>query len=90
MAALTTKEREALPNSDFAVIQRVRDKSGKVRIKRRFPMPDKSHAEFALTQISRADNLSPQEKEDIRKKAYTILYGTTNRAAIAKIRRNRA
>ena len=54
MAVLTTKERKALPGSDFAL------PGG------RYPIPDKSHGRNALARVSQ--NGTPAEKAVVRRK----------------------
>lgn len=61
MAKLTTKQRSKLRSSTFAIPSR-----------RGWPMPDKSHARFALTQVDRSlrkGNITPGEAHRIRSKA---------------------
>lgn len=61
MAKLTTKQRSKLRSSTFAIPSR-----------RGWPMPDKSHARFALTQVGRSlrkGNITPGEASRIRSKA---------------------
>lgn len=65
MAKLTTKQRAGLRPSTFAIPSR-----------RGWPMPDKSHARFALTQVSRSlrkGNITPGQAATIRSKASGIL-----------------
>lgn len=64
MAKLTTKERSALPKTDFAL------PGG------RFPVPDKSHAQNALARASQGVNvgtLSTGEAAKVRAKADAML-----------------
>lgn len=56
MAKLTSKQRNALPSSDFA-------EPGS----RKYPMPDRSHAANALSRVSQFG--SPAEKSAVRAKA---------------------
>lgn len=58
MARLTTKERKALPKSDFAI-------PGKAPKSGSFPIPDKSHAANAM---ARAANKSPAIKAAVKRK----------------------
>lgn len=70
MAKLSARDRKALPSSAFAVPGR-----------RGWPMPDKSHARFALTQVGRSlrkGNITPGEAARIRSKAHGILYPGSN------------
>lgn len=53
MAKLTTSERNALPSSDFVFPE-----------SRRYPIPDKSHGEDALSRVS--GNGTPEEKARVR------------------------
>ena len=65
MAKLTTKQRKSLRPKTFALPKR-----------RGWPMPDKSHARFALTQVNRSlrkGNITPGEAATIRSKASGIL-----------------
>lgn len=65
MAKLDTKERNALPKSDFGLPQ-----------EKKFPMPDKSHAGNAKARASEGVNkgtLSKSEQEKIDAKADKIL-----------------
>lgn len=67
MAKLKAKTRKALPASKFG-------EPGK----RKFPMPDKSHAANAkarATQQVKKGNLSPSEKSRIDAKANKVLKG---------------
>jgi len=52
MAKLTTKERNSLPSSTFALPGR------------RYPIPDKNHAENALARVSEYG--TPEEKAKVR------------------------
>lgn len=54
MAALTTKQRNALPTSSFAMPD-----------KRAYPIQDESHARNALARVSQYGN--PKEKSVVRK-----------------------
>lgn len=65
MAKLTTKKRNSLPKSDFALPK-----------ERKYPMPDKSHAANAkarATQMVKKGKLSPASKAKIDAKANKIL-----------------
>lgn len=65
MAKLTTKERKSLPKSDFGIPG-----------SKSYPMPDKSHAEFAKAMASKeynAGKLSASSKAKIDAKANKIL-----------------
>ena len=53
MATLTTKERKAIPRTDFALPGR------------RYPIEDKAHARNALARVSQ--NGSSEEKEAVRR-----------------------
>jgi len=66
--ALTYKERQALKDSDFALIQK---RNGK-RI-RRFPIHDCVRARNALQQLPKAKNLSSEERGKIKRKAQAKL-----------------
>jgi len=55
----------------------------------RFPMPDKAHARNALARLPQAKGLSAAEKKKIRNRALRMLYGTTDREKIAKIKASR-
>ena len=51
-ARLITEQRNALPDSDFAVVVRVKDKrTGKMRKIRMFPIHDKAHVRNALARL---------------------------------------
>lgn len=51
-ARLTTKQRNALPDSDFAVVVRVKNKkTGKMRKIRMFPIHDEAHVRNALARL---------------------------------------
>jgi len=51
-ARLTTEQRNALPDSDFAVVVRVKDKrTGKMRKIRMYPINDKAHVRNALARL---------------------------------------
>jgi len=51
-ARLTTEQRNALPDSDFAVVVRVKNKrTGKMRKIRMFPIHDKTHVRNALARL---------------------------------------
>ena len=51
-ARLTMEQRNALPDSDFAVVVRVKDKrTGKMRKIRMFPIHDKTHVRNALARL---------------------------------------
>jgi len=51
-ARLTYQQRKALPDSDFAVVVRVKDKrTGKMRKIRMFPINDKAHVRNALARL---------------------------------------
>ncbi len=68
MAKLTTKQRKAMPKSEFAL------PSG------RYPIPDKSHAANAkarATQQLAKGNLSASQKATIDRKANAKLKGTS-------------
>ena len=57
-ARLTTEQRNALPDSDFAVMIRVKDKkTGKMRKIRMFPIHDTAHVRNALTRL---EQLAPK------------------------------
>jgi len=66
--ALTYKERQALKDSDFALIQKRNSK----RI-RRFPIHDCPRAANALQRLPQAKNLSSEEKAKIKRKAQAKL-----------------
>jgi len=55
---LTTEQRNALPDSDFALIQ-TDAKGNKIR---RFPINDEAHVRNALARLPQAKGLSPEEK----------------------------
>ena len=57
MGKLTTKERNALPKSDFAIPE-----------ERKYPIEDKSHARNALARVSA--NGTPEEKAEVRNAVY--------------------
>jgi hypothetical protein len=57
-AKLTTEQRNALPDSDFALIQ---EKDGK-KI-RRFPINDEAHVRNALARLPQAKDISEEEKK---------------------------
>lgn len=59
MAQLTAKQRDALPDSAFAIVKTVNGK--KVR---EFPIHDEEHGRKALQLVS---NRSPEEKAQVRK-----------------------
>lgn len=56
MAKLTTQKRNKLPINDFALANR------------RYPIPDRSHAQNALARVSQ--NGSPAEKSKVRAKVH--------------------
>jgi hypothetical protein len=60
MAELDTKDRERLPDSDFAYI----DRSGE----RHLPIHDESHVRNAMARWSRTDFESKTAKEEARRK----------------------
>jgi hypothetical protein len=65
MAKLTSKERNSLPSSDFALPK-----------ERKYPVQNKSHAANAksrATQMEEKGKLSPSSKEKIDAKANKIL-----------------
>ena len=65
MAKLSTKQRKALPKSDFGLPGQ-----------KKYPMPDKAHAANAkarATQQVKKGNLSPSSKAKIDAKANRIL-----------------
>jgi hypothetical protein len=67
MATLSTKQRKALPKSDFALPG-----------KRAYPMPDASHAANAkarATQAVKAGRMSPSTAQKIDAKANKVLKG---------------
>lgn len=80
MAVLSTKDRNKIKDSEFGLIEKVKDKrSGKIKEARKYPMNDKSHAANAkarATQQVKKGNLSSGEKEKIDAKANKILYGS--------------
>lgn len=53
MARLTYKQRKNLPKSEFAIPE-----------KRKYPIPDKSHARNALARVSQFG--TPEEKKRVR------------------------
>lgn len=76
MAKLTYKARKKLPDSDFAVIEKKKEKKdGKTstKEKRRFPINDKAHARNALARLPQAKGLDSTEKTAIKKKAEKVL-----------------
>ena len=65
MAELTTRKRDSEPKSDFGLPE-----------KRKYPMPDKSHARNAKARASQQKNegnLSAADKKRIDRKADSIL-----------------
>jgi hypothetical protein len=65
MAELSTRKRNAEPKSDFGLPE-----------KRKYPMPDKSHARNAKARASQQEdkgNLSADDKKKIDRKADQIL-----------------
>ena len=54
MAVLSTTQRNKLPKSSFGVPS-----------ERRFPMPDRAHAQNALARLNQAKGLSHEEKMHI-------------------------
>ena len=60
---LTTEQRNALPDSDFALIQ---EKDGK-KI-RRFPINDEAHVRNALARLPQAKDITEEEKKECLKK----------------------
>jgi len=67
MAKLTSKERNALPKSDFGLPG-----------SRSYPMPDKSHAANAKARASQQEakgNLSKSAERKIDAKANNVLHG---------------
>lgn len=66
---LTVDERNALPDDDFALIQKRKNKNtGKIEKIRRFPIHDISHARNALARLAIAKDISDAEKKRIRRK----------------------
>jgi len=75
MSKLSAADRRAIPKSEFAL-------SGG-----RFPIPDASHAQAALSGASRAlhaGNITEAEKETIDRKAEAKLHHPTTREALRK------
>lgn len=65
MSKLTAKQRGGLRAAQFALPKQ-----------RGWPMPDKSHARFALTQVGRSErkgNISSGQAATIRAKAHRVL-----------------
>ena len=65
MANLTTKERDALPDSKFGLPE-----------ERKYPMPDKAHARNAkarAAQQEERDTITPAEERKIDRKADRVL-----------------
>jgi len=60
MAQLNAKQRDALPDSAFAIVKTVNGK--KVR---EYPVHDENHASMALSMV--AKHGSPEEKAQVRK-----------------------
>lgn len=58
MSKLTSKERNNLPKSDFALPK-----------KRAYPIEDKSHARNALARVSQYG--TPSEKKEVRSKVHS-------------------
>lgn len=84
MAKLTYKKRKALPNKDFAVIDK---KDGKE--KRRFPINDKAHARNALARLPQAKGLSSEDKKKIKAKAKKKLYGTSSDKKVKEVKKKK-
>lgn len=67
MAKLTTKKRQSLPASDFALPGKGEGKGGKGSGS--YPIPDKSHARNALSRV--AANGTPAEKAAVKAKVHS-------------------
>lgn len=59
------------------IVEKFKGKT-KTRKRYRFPMPDKTHARNALARLPQAKGLTAAEKAKIRRRAYRILYGSSN------------
>lgn len=66
MSKLTTRQRKALPKSDFALPGKGSGPSGKGSGS--YPIPDKSHARNALARV--AQHGTPAEKAEVRRKVH--------------------
>lgn len=66
MAVLTTKQRKALPKSDFAIPEKAPGPGS-------YPLPDKSHGEIALGMVGAHG--TPEEKARVRAKVHTKFPG---------------
>lgn len=72
---LTSDERNAMSDEDFALIQTKpskRDPGKKIKV-RRFPIGDKEHAEKALQLLPKAKDMSPEERAQVERKASAAL-----------------
>jgi vacuolar-type H+-ATPase subunit I/STV1 len=66
---LTTENRNTLKDSDFALIQQVKNKTtGKMEPLRRFPISDEAHVRNALARLPLAKNITPEEKALVEKR----------------------
>jgi hypothetical protein len=66
---LKYSERQNLKDSDFALIQTVKNKkTGETRKIRRFPINDEAHVRNALARLPQAKGLSPEEKKVVEEK----------------------
>lgn len=92
MTKLTAKARKALPDSDFAVIEKTKvknKKTGKITTKktRRFPINDKNHARLALAMKDKAHGIDKGEKAQIVKKAKKKLKTTDKKDSMSSLKR---
>jgi hypothetical protein len=72
MSKLSTGDRRGLRAAQFALPKQRTDKGGEGG----WPMPDASHARFALTQVGRSEakgNISPAQAATIRARAHVKL-----------------
>ena len=67
--ALTYEERQALPDSDFALIRHVKDSEGNDIKERHFPIDDESRRKVVLSFLKKSKQFTGEEKIAIFKKA---------------------
>ena len=79
MARLTTKQRKAMPKSEFGLPGEVHKGARGGKLTRgAYPMPDRAHAANAKARAKQQEkkgNLSASEAKTIMSKANRILYG---------------
>lgn len=66
---LEYQERKKLSTESFALIQKRKGESGKTLVRRRFPVQDCAHARNALARLPNAQDLSDEERAQVKRKA---------------------